>query len=144
MRGVQLQVGQVGNGREQMALVGDRLGQGTRIGGQRVAPAGFREALEQRFVIGIEVQDVALDMHVPRFLEQFRETLQLARQVARVDGHRDLRVQQFGVQQGALRQIGQQAGRQVVDAIETVVLEHIERRALARAGQAADDDQAHG
>ncbi|MCY1250678.1 hypothetical protein D9M72_643370 [compost metagenome] len=109
-----------------------------------MAPAGFREALEQRFVIGIEIQDVALDMLVPRFLEQFREALQLARQVARVDGHRDLRVQQFGVQQGALRQIRQQTGRQVVDAIEAVVLEHIERRALARAGKAADDDQAHG
>ncbi|MNG39426.1 hypothetical protein D3C84_1275040 [compost metagenome] len=53
-------------------------------------------------------------------------------------------MQQLGMQQRALGEVRQQAGRQVVDAVEAVVFQHIERRALARAGKAADDDQAHG
>src|SRR5690606_16981560 len=76
--------------------------------------------------------------------EQFGKALQLAGQVACVDGDGDLGFQQFGVQQGPFGQFGKQAGGQVVDAVEAVVLKNIEGGALARPGAAADDDQAHG
>ncbi|MNE69048.1 hypothetical protein D3C80_1647470 [compost metagenome] len=76
--------------------------------------------------------------------EYFREALELTGQVARIDRYGDLRMQQFGILQGALRQFGEQAGRQVVDAVEAVVLKDIEGGAFAGAGAAADDDQAHG
>ena len=41
-------------------------------------------------------------------IEQFRKTLQLTGQVARVDGNGDLRMQQLGVQQRALGKLGKQ------------------------------------
>ena len=75
--------------------------------------------------------------------EQFGKTLELAGQVARVDRHGNLRVQQFGVQQGALGKLGQQASGQVVDAVEPVVFEYVQRGALARARTPTDDDQPH-
>ena len=37
----------------------------------------------------------------------------------------------------------QQRRRDVVDAVAVEVLEHVQRHALARAGQAADDDESH-
>src|SRR5690606_37462801 len=76
--------------------------------------------------------------------QQFGKTFELAGQVARIDGYGDLRVQQFGVQQRTFRQLWQQPSRQVVDAVEAVVFEHVERCALTGTGAAADDDQAHG
>ena len=131
MRGVDLQVGMIDDCRQQQLLVTNRLGQRTAFVGQRVAPTGFGEALEQGFVVGIQIQHVALNMPGANFFEQFGETLELAGQVARVDRHGNLRVQQFGVQQGALGKLGQQASGQVVDAVEPVVFEYVQRGALA-------------
>ncbi len=91
--GVQLKVGEVGDRSEQLALVANRLRQRTGVGGQRVAPAGFRESFEQRLVVGVEIQHIAVDVVVPHFLQQFGEALQLAGQVAGVDRHRHLWLQ---------------------------------------------------
>ena len=105
--------------------------------------AGFGKALEQGFVFGIEIQHVAADVALAHFVEQFREALELAQQVARIDGDRHLWQQHVAMRQETLGKIRQQAGRQVVDAVETVVLKYIEGGALARARATADDDQAH-
>ncbi|MNG02242.1 hypothetical protein D3C84_852600 [compost metagenome] len=108
-----------------------------------MAPAGFGKTLEQGFFVGIQVQDIALDMPVAHFLEQFRKTRQVAWQVTCVDGHRYQRLRQLGVDQGALGQFRQQAGGQVVDAIEAAVLKHVEGCAFTGAGAATDNDHAH-
>ncbi|MCY1346899.1 hypothetical protein D9M69_329970 [compost metagenome] len=141
--GVDLQVGEVGDGAEQGGFVANRFGQRPRLVGQWMAPAGLGEALEQGLVVGIEEQHVTVDMPGADLVEQFGKALQLAGQVACVDRHGDQRLEQFGVQQGALGQFRQQQRRQVVDAVVAVVLQDIEGGALAGAGAAADDDQAH-
>jgi len=68
----------------------------------------------------------------------------MAGQVACVDRHGYLWMQQLGMHQRAFCQLRQEPGGQVVDAVETVVFKDIESGAFARAGAAADDDQAHG
>ncbi|MCY1183734.1 hypothetical protein D9M73_243780 [compost metagenome] len=50
----------------------------------------------------------------------------MAWQIARINRYGDLRLQQFGMDQGAFGKLGQQAGGQVVDAIEAAVLQYCE------------------
>ncbi len=67
----------------------------------------------------------------------------MAGQVTCIDRDRNQGLGQFGMDQRALRELRQQAGRQIVDAIETVVFQYIQSCALAGARATADDDQAH-
>src|SRR5690606_16515902 len=140
MGGVDLQVGQVDDRTEQLRFVMNRFGQGAVLVGQRMTATGFREALEQGFRVGVEVEHVALDVASADFLQQLRKALELARQIACVNGYRNQRMQQFGMQQRALGQLRQQSCGEVVDAVEAVVFENVEGCALARTGAAADDD----
>ena len=126
--GVDLEVGQVNDRPQQLGLVLDGFGQRAVRAAQRVAATGFRKALEQRFFVGIQVQHVAMDVLGAYLFEQFREAREVAGQVACVNGHRHQRLCQLGMDQGAFCQLGQQAGRQVVDAIEAAVLKYVEGR----------------
>ncbi len=67
--------------------------------------AGFRKALEQRLVGGIKVEHVAEDMPGTNLFQQFGEAPELTGQVACVDGHGHLRIQEFGMQQRAFCQL---------------------------------------
>ncbi|MOA57499.1 hypothetical protein D3C78_1816920 [compost metagenome] len=84
-----------------------------------------------------------MDVFGPDIFKQFGKACQVARQVARIDGHGYQRLRQFGVNQRAFGQFRQQTCGQVVDAVKAVVLKHIQSRTFTRAGTAADDDQAH-
>ncbi|MCY1359462.1 hypothetical protein D9M69_460340 [compost metagenome] len=73
VRGVDLQVGEIGDGRQQQLLVLDGFCQGAVVIGQRMAPARLGKTLEQGVVLGIEVEHVALDMAAAGFIQQFGE-----------------------------------------------------------------------
>jgi hypothetical protein len=64
----------------------------------------------------------------------------VAGQVARIDRYGHQRLRQLGVNQRPLGQFRQQAGWQVVDAIETVVFKDGEGSAFTGAGASADYD----
>ncbi|MNP22340.1 hypothetical protein D3C76_1150100 [compost metagenome] len=108
-----------------------------------MTPAGFRETFEQGFLVGIQVQDIALDVTAAHFCQQLGETRQVTGQVARIDGYGNQRLGQLGVNQRSLGQFRQQPGRQVVNAVVAVVLKDVEGGTFTRAGTTADDDQAH-
>src|SRR5690606_35520085 len=108
-----------------------------------MATARLRKTLEQRVVFSVEVKHVAADIALAHFLEQFWKALELAQQVARVDGHGHLRQEHVGMREKTLGQVRHEAGGKVVDAIEAVVFQGIESRTLARAGTTTGDDEAH-
>ena len=81
------------------------------------------ETLEQGLFVGIQVQHITMNMLGPDFLKQYRETFKMAGQVAGINRNGDQGLGQFSMDQRAFRQFRQQASRQVVDAIETVVLD---------------------
>ncbi|VVN64164.1 hypothetical protein PS685_04558 [Pseudomonas fluorescens] len=64
----------------------------------------------------------------------------MTRQVARIDRNGHQWLGQFSVNQRAFGQFRQQAGWQVVDAIETVVFKDGEGSAFTGAGASADYD----
>ncbi len=141
--GVDLEVGQIDDRSQQRGLVLDGFGQRAVRAAEGVAATGFGKTLEQCLLIGVQVQHIAIDMLGAYFLKQLRKALKMAGQVAGVnrDGNQGLR--QLGVDQCTFRQLRQQTGGQVVDAIKTVVLKDVEGGAFTRAGAAADDDQTH-
>jgi hypothetical protein len=141
--GVDFQVGQIGDRAKQGGFILNRLGQRAIGVAQRMATTGFGETLEQGFFVGVQIQDIALDVLGPNFFKQFGKARQMTRQVARIDRYGDQRLRQLGVNQCAFGQFRQQACRQVVDAVIAVVLKDIQSRTFTRAGTAADDDQAH-
>ena len=138
--GVQAQVSQVGNRVQQRRLIANGFGQRAVFIGQRVTPACFRKTLEQRAFLGVEKQHVDLDMSGTDFVQQLREALQMTGQVACIDRHGDLRMQQLGMHQRAFCQLRQEPGGQVVDAIEAVVFEDGQGSAFTGAGASADND----
>src|SRR4051794_32913483 len=142
MAGIDLQAGQVDDGFEQFQFCSNRLPEGEVAIGQRVLAAGFREALDQYLVGGGEEQHVAMDARITYLLEQFREALKVTGQIACIDTDGDFRQAQIGVV-GLPGQFRQQAGRQVVDAVETTVFQKMQSGTFAGSGTSADYNQTH-
>ena len=107
-----------------------------------MAAAGLAEALHQHAVVGVEIDDLAVDAAVAQALDQGGHPLQVAHRAARVDAERRASGQ-WRRAVGHLAGKGlEQARREVVDAVETAVLEGLERDALARARQAGHQHDA--
>src|SRR5262249_47435550 len=106
---------------------------------ERMAAAGLGKALDQRLVLRVEKQQANVD---PDRLEPAHRRRQLRERepAARIDGDRDAPVARLReeVDGGGEEHCGQ-----VVDAIEVRVLEDVQRDALTRAGEAADDHDLH-
>src|SRR5690606_14621984 len=142
MAGVDLEAGQVNDGFEQLQLRCNGLAEGQVAVSQRMLAAGFREPLDQHFIGGGEKQYITMDARVTHLLEQVREALQIARQVARIDADGDLRQAQIGVV-GLPGQFRQQACREVVDTVEAVIFQKVQGGTLAGPGSSADYNQTH-
>ena len=63
--------------------------------------------------------------------------------IARVEADADVLERGFLARQDLVDERAQQRDRDVVDAIEAEIFEHVQRDALTGAGQAADDHEAH-
>ncbi|ERE10059.1 hypothetical protein O166_05695 [Pseudogulbenkiania ferrooxidans EGD-HP2] len=107
--------------------------------GQRVAAAGFGEALDQRFRLGFQEQQAHIDA---LGLQGFHHLGQRAQRGAGAGVHADgdVLVAEVGVHRHRFRQHG---GRQIVHAVETGILQRAQRHRLAGTGQAANQYQAH-
>src|SRR5262245_4967697 len=104
-----------------------------------MAAAGLGKALDQRLVLRVEKQQANVDADR---LEPAHRRGQLRERepAAGIDRDRDALVARLreGVDGGGEERCGQ-----VVDAIEVRVLEDVQRDALTRAGEAADDHDLH-
>jgi hypothetical protein len=111
---------------------------------QRMAPAGFRVAPQQHRLVGVQVDDLAGDTAAPEVPHLVRHAQDLAGLVARVEPDRRAPVALVAAADRVRDEGAEQPGRDVVDAVPAQILERVQRHALAGAGQATDDDQAHG
>ena len=87
---------------------------------------------------------LALDAAAPQLIDELRNGRDLGGGVACVQPDRGALVHGFRAAHRVGDERLQQRRRDVVDAIEAEVLEHVQSHALAGTGQAAEDDDAHG
>jgi hypothetical protein len=120
---------------QQPALLLDRLLQGDARAGERMAAARFREAPQQRRGRRLEVEHAAVDAAAAQAADVLGQRSQGC--AARVDADRDPIVSRLGK---VVEHLIERACRQIVDAVEAAVLEHVQRDTLARARQTADQD----
>jgi hypothetical protein len=103
-----------------------------------IAP-GFVIAVDQALPVGGEEQHLTVGAAGTDGLQDDREGLQIG-EISGVDAHRRRGVGVVARQ--FLPKRRQQRDRQVVDAVKAHVLQGVQRRGLARPGQATDDDYA--
>lgn len=141
--GVHADVGDAGDPFEQFPFVGDRFLEAGLTVRQGVLASGGTVALDQGGLGGIQKENFTVEV-IPagEALDDTGKGVQVAGQVAGVDADRQL-FRVVRVAQHLFNQLRQQAGGQVVDAVETHIFKDLERRAFAGAGTAADDDQFH-
>ena len=142
-RGVDDQVGGVGDRLQQLALLAQRLRQAEPFAAQRMPPARLAIALEQRFLVGAQEQHLAVHAALLELRDQSRHRGDLGGAVAGIDADGGVAVGRLVRAHRVRDEHRQQPGRNVVDAVVVQVFEHVQRHALAGAGQTADDDEAH-
>ena len=113
------------------------------VGADRVLAAGLGEAPQQLVVVGEQEHDLALDAALLELLDERRHGFDFRRRVARVDAHGGAAVLRLVVAQGVRDEGLQQGRRDVVDAVEPGVFEHVQCHALAGSRQPADEDEPH-
>jgi len=143
LRGVDDEIRRAGNRLEQLALGGDRVAQTDVAGDQGMLAAGLGIAIEQHLVRGVQVNHLAADAAAPQLADQRRNGLDFIGPVARVQTDRGSGIGVSHAADGVRDEGLEQRRRDIVDAIEIDVLEHVQRHALARARQPAHDDQSH-
>src|SRR5436309_3172970 len=137
--GVQDAVGDLAQRLQLLALAPDGVGESAAPGGG-MRPTRLAEAVDQHIVARIEVEHLERDAAPTQLLEDARELVEEV-PVARVEAERHAPY----LLARALPQLdeaGDERHRQVVDAVEPQVLEHLDGAALARAGEAGHHGQA--
>src|SRR3954469_4505597 len=123
---------------EERALVLDRLLQRDARASEGMAATRLREAPQQRCGGRLEVEHAAIDAAATQAADVLGQRAE--RGAARIDADGDALVPRFGQ---VAQDLVERAGGQVIDAVEAAVLQHVQRDALARARQAADQDELH-
>ncbi len=127
-----------------LALAGDAVDH-RAVGREGVAPAGLREATDERVVLGVEEDHLHLVALAPRLLDQLGRLGEEVG-VAGVDHHRQVVDVGPGVG-GQLGDLGEQHRGQVVDAEEAGILQRPEGGGLPCARHPGDDhhpDRSYG
>ena len=142
-RGVDQQVGDRGDRLEQCAFHGHRLAQADVAAAHGMLAARFREA-PQQLVLGCDQEEhLALQAAAFELIDQLRHAGDLGRGIARVEPDGGALVGGLGPAHSVGDERLQQRRRDIVDAVEAEVLEHVQGHALAGPGQPAEDDDAH-
>ena len=105
--------------------------------------AGLRVAFQQHFVAGVQKQHLAADAAAAQLADERRNGLDLVGPVARIEPHGGPRIDLIRAADRVGDEGLEQRRRNVVHAVEIDVLEQVQGHALAGAGQAANDDEAH-
>src|SRR3984885_11256424 len=99
----------------------------------------------QQLVLGRDQEHhLALQAAAPELVDQLWNARYLGGRITCIQADRRELVGGLGTAHGVGDERLEQRGRDVVDAVEPQVLEHVQRHALAGAGQPAEDDDAHG
>src|SRR5690606_11077233 len=114
--------------------------QGLLVEDQRMAAAGFTEALENAAAVGGEKQQTWLQAAVRKLLQLLGQTAQFRTARTRIDAQRHPCIQ-LGVVADLFEEARRQGGRQVVHAVEPEIFQGMQGGALAAAGKAADLQQ---
>src|SRR6185369_9569792 len=131
-------VAERGDAREEAALVLDRLGKRKVGAEQRMLATRFGEAAQQGRGARLEVEHAAVD---PAALQRFDVRRQRReRGAAGVDADRGFLLAGYGEE---IRDLEEQRRGEVVDAVIAGVLENVQRDALARPGEAANENELH-
>ena len=133
-------VAELGDAREQRALALDRLGSVRPRAGQRMAAARLGEAAQQRSRRSPRGRARGTRR---RALAQARRCARAARRGAALRASTLTATRSWPRVGEEVDHLQQQRRRQVVDAVVAAVLQHVQRDALARARQAADQDELH-
>ncbi len=144
MAGVQYLVCGVPDRLQQVLLLANRFLQVGIPITQWVLAAGFAEALHEHGDTGVQEQDVNRDMGIFQGFDHVRKDVQVLPGVAHIDTDGEVLVVAVPVNLDLGDQCGQQAHRQVVDAVIADVFEYVQRRTFSGAGEATDNDQVHG
>jgi hypothetical protein len=103
---------------------------GALVGRERVAAAGLGEAAKEDVLAAVEIEHLGREVRPAReAAHEVEEGVGREVAVARVDAERDGAGERRTVEKAR-----QQREGQVVDRLEAEVLEHLDRRAAARAG----------
>ena len=142
-RGVDQQVGDRGDRLEERAFHGHRFAQADVAAAHGMLAARFREA-PQQLILGRDQEDhLALQAAALQLINQLRNAGHLGRGIAGVEPDGGALVGGLGPAHRVGDERLQQRRRDIVDAVEAEVLEHVQGYALAGPGQAAEDDDAH-
>ncbi len=144
VRRVDHELRRVDHGAEQLALFLDRVREARALVGQRMLAASLAEARQEHLVVGLEEHDLARDRVRSQLLHERRNLRDVvAAAIARIEADADVLERRVLAQQQLVDERAKQRRRDVVDAVEAEILERVQRDALAGAGQAADDHEAH-
>ena len=139
-RGVDDQVGGIEQRLQQPPLDGDGLAQALAAAAQRMHAARLGEAPQQLVVVGHQEDQLAVDAAAAQFVDQRPAPSAISASVLRASMPTAVRwYTRVGAAHGVRDEGLEQRRRDVVDAVEAQVLEQVQRHALARAGQAADE-----
>ena len=131
---VDAQIRAVGHRLHQDTLVRDGLVESLFIRRQWVAATGFAESVDERLIACIDVDQFYVERHFVQGIEHFGETRQVPRGVAGIDTNRYATVVRQIALIDELREVQQQAGGHVVDAIKAGVFERVQRYRFSCAG----------
>src|SRR5579871_1310157 len=130
-------IGDLAQGEQRVALAADAVGDRAALGGGVRAP-GLAEAAHEHVVVGLEVEDLDDGARRAQLGEHAGEVEQEPPR-AHVDAQRDA-PDLLARALPQLEEARHQRHRQIVDAVEAEVLEHVQRGALARARHPRDHE----
>ncbi len=129
-RRVDHEIGGVHDGLEDLALLRHRLAQVEVVAAHRVLAAGLGEPPQQLVFAGDQEQHLALDAAAFQLVDEPRHRGDLRGGVARVETDGRAVVGALRRTHGVRDEGLQQRGRNVIDAVEAQVLQHVESHAL--------------
>ena len=104
-------------------------------------PARIAIAAQQGLVIRIQEEDIAVDGRLAQVLDEAGNGGEVRGTVTRIQANGSPCITRLRVAHQMRDEGIQEPGWQVVHAVVAEVFKHVQGHGLARAGQAADDDQ---
>src|ERR1700752_3680343 len=105
--------------------------------------ARLREASQQLILRRYQEDHLALQPRALELIDQLRHARDLGGRIARIESDGSALVAQLGATHRVGDERLEERRRDVVDAVEAEILEHVQRHALAGTRQSAEDDDAH-
>jgi hypothetical protein len=141
--GIDKKISCINDRAEQFTFLGDGIAEPRAFDGQRVFAAGLAEARHQHLVVCLKEQQLAGYTRKAQPLDQFGYLIDIVWPIARINTDGDIFKDAVTALQNMLQQRIEQAGWNIIDAIETEIFERMQCHALAGTRKAADDYKTH-